>query len=318
MEVYHLTHPHRLSKSDLPPSAMALGFFDGVHYGHQEVIRTAKAIAKEKGIQASCMTFYPPPAVVLGKKTHPEYLTPNAHKQRLIEALGIDQLFILRFDESVFSLSPGQFVDQYIDGLNVRHAVTGFDFTYGSGRAGTAETLADDARGRFGVTVVRKVEKNGEKISSTKIRSLVRQGKVDEVPAYLSRCYEMNGTVGTGEKRGRSIGFPTANIDTNDSYLIPQTGIYAVKMNVNQRWLNGVASIGYKPTFHDDFGEQPAVEVYLFDFNDNIYGEVVTIRWYKKLRDEEKFASVEALVRQMNADVQDAKAYFQRLDRHEG
>ncbi|HET7521914.1 MAG TPA: FAD synthetase family protein, partial [Bacillales bacterium] len=191
MEVYHLIHPHELRKEDLAPSVTAFGFFDGVHFGHQKVIHMAKTIAKEKGIQSSVMTFYPPPAVVLGKQKHPEYLTPTDHKRELIAGLGIDQLFILRFDQAVFNLTPQQFVDEYMVGLNVRHAVAGFDFTYGSDREGTAEMLAGHAQGRFGVTIVDKVEKHGEKVSSTKIRELLREGKVEDVPAYLGDYYEM-------------------------------------------------------------------------------------------------------------------------------
>lgn len=312
MEIFHLIHPHSLKKQDLQPSVMAFGFFDGIHYGHRKVIETAKQLAAKKNIKTSVMTFYPPPAVVLGIKDHPEYITPTDHKKTLIEQLGIDQLFIVRFDDNIFSITPKQFVDQYIVELNVQHAVCGFDFTYGHDREGTAEMLPEHAEGRFGVTIVDKVEEKGEKISSTKVRELIKSGQTDKVPSYLGRPFEIHGTVINGEKRGRSIGFPTANIEPDGDYLIPDTGIYAVEMLVNGTWRRGVASIGYKPTFHDDYGEKPAVEVFLFDFNSNIYGERVTVKWYKKLRNEEKFDSVEELVEQMNRDVEDAKAYLER------
>jgi riboflavin kinase/FMN adenylyltransferase len=310
VEVYHLTHPHSLTQENTPPSAMALGFFDGVHLGHQKVINTAKQIANEQNIQSAVMTFDPHPAVVLGKKKNPEYLTPLKEKEHQIQALGIDRLYVVEFDETFSRLTPRQFVDAYIVRLNVRHTVCGFDFTYGHKGKGTSETLFDDADGRFGVTIVDKVEKNGEKISSTKIRELLHTGKADEVTAFLGHPYEMTGTVVEGEKRGRTIGFPTANIEPDSSYLIPETGVYAVKMNVAGKWLDGVASIGYKPTFHQNYGEHPAIEVYLFDFADDIYGNGVSIKWYKKLRDEEKFDSAEALVRQMEQDVQSAKTYL--------
>lgn len=314
MEIYHLDDPRQLSEVDTAPSVMALGFFDGIHSGHQKVIRTAKQIADDKGIESSVMTFYPHPAVVLGKVENPEYLTPIEHKQRLIESLGIDRLYIVEFNKNFSSLSPQQFVDQYMAGLSVRHAVTGFDFTYGHKGKGTTETLADHANGRFGVTIVGKVEEDGEKVSSTKIRELLRAGKVDEVPRYLGHHYEVYGTVVNGEKRGRTIGFPTANIDPAGPYLIPKPGVYAVKMLLEGTWKDGVASIGYKPTFHENYEGQPAVEVYVFDFTGDIYGKSVAVKWFEKIRDEEKFSSVETLVERMKQDVEEAKEYLHRTN----
>ncbi|HEU5138860.1 MAG TPA: bifunctional riboflavin kinase/FAD synthetase [Bacillales bacterium] len=313
MEVYHLADSRQLTEIDPAPVVMALGFFDGIHSGHQKVIQTAKQIADDKGIQSAVMTFYPHPAVVLGKKENPEYLTPIEHKQRLIESLGIDRLYIVEFNQSFSSLSPQQFVDEYMVGLSVQHAVTGFDFTYGHKGKGTTETLDDHAKGRFGVTIVEKVEKNGEKVSSTKIRELLRAGKVGEVPQYLGQPYEIYGTVVSGEKRGRTIGFPTANIEPEGPYLIPSTGVYAVKMCLDGKWRDGVASIGFKPTFHKNYGDQPAVEIHLFDFKEEIYGEAVVVKWFEKIREEEKFSSVDALVERMNRDAEEAKAYLKTV-----
>lgn len=313
MDVFHLIHSHSLKKQALPPTVMAFGFFDGIHYGHRQVIETAKRLASQKKMKTSVMTFYPPPAVVLGKKDHPEYITPTDHKKELFEQLGIDQLFIVRFDKNIFSITPKAFVDQYIVGLNVQHAVCGFDFTYGHDREGKAEMLPKHAEGRFDVTIVDKVEDNGEKISSTKIRELIRSGQTEKIPALLGRSFEVKGRVVNGEKRGRTIGFPTANIEPEGHYLIPSTGIYAVEMMIDEHWYQGVASIGFKPTFHEDYGEKPAVEVYLFDFNVDIYGKHVIVKWHKKLRDEEKFDSVEELVDRMNRDVEEAKAYLERI-----
>ncbi|HET7629102.1 MAG TPA: bifunctional riboflavin kinase/FAD synthetase [Bacillales bacterium] len=310
MEVIHLSHP---GKWDIDPkrSVMALGFFDGVHRGHEKVILTAKRFADENGLQSAVMTFYPHPAVVLGKKENPEYLTPLPEKVKRIEALGVDRLYVVKFDEHFSSFGPQQFVDAYLVNLSVVHAVAGFDFTYGHKGEGTMRTLPEHASGRFQVTVIPKVEENGEKVSSTKIRELLRSGDVDEVPPYLGRYYEIEGTVVNGEKRGRTIGFPTANIESQESYFIPATGIYAVRTKVGGHWHDGVASIGFKPTFHDDYGERPAVEVHLFDFDGDLYGKQAVVRWFKKLRDEEKFDTVDALVNQMNRDAAEAQAYLQ-------
>lgn len=310
MEIYHLSHPHQLIQKEIPPSAMALGFFDGIHLGHQKVIKTAKEIAAEKGLQSAVMTFFPHPAVVLGHQENPEYLTPLAHKEQLIQNLDIDLLYVVQFDELIFQLGPKDFVDQYIVGLSVEHAVAGFDYTYGSKAKGTMATMPPHADGRFEVTVVDKLEHNGEKVSSTAIRGLIREGRVEDVPSLLGRYYETRGTVVTGEERGRTIGFPTANIEEGGAYLIPEIGVYAVKMKVKGEWHDGVASIGFKPTFHDNPGDKPEVEVHLFHFNKDIYGESVSVTWHKRLRGEVKFDSADALVEQMEHDKEDAKEYF--------
>lgn len=318
MGIYHLSHPHHIKQQEIPASAMALGFFDGIHLGHQKVIETAKEIATEEGLQSAVMTFDPHPAVVLGHTKTPEYLTPLAHKVQLIKDLGIDLLFVVRFDRRIFEVSPQDFVDQYLVGLSVKHVVAGFDYTYGSQAEGTMEMMPKHARGRFQVTVVDKLENHGEKVSSTAIRAKVREGKVEEVPALLGRFYETRGGVVAGEERGRTIGFPTANIVEDGAYLIPATGVYAVKMKVGSHWHQGVASIGFKPTFHEEHGDKPEVEVHLFDFNDDIYGKSVAISWQQRLRGEVKFASAEALIRQMENDKQEARDYFQHASSCDG
>lgn len=311
MGIYHLSHPHHLKQNEVPPCVMALGFFDGVHLGHQKVIRSAKKIAAKEGLQTAVMTFFPHPAVVLGHSEDSAYLTPISHKEQMIQALDIDLLYVVRFNQKIFQVSPQHFVDEYIVGLSVRHVVAGFDYTYGHQAQGTMDTMPAHANGRFKVSVVNKLDKDGEKISSTAIRKKVREGNVEDIPPLLGRFYETRGTVVSGEERGRSIGFPTANISDNEPYLLPDPGVYAVKMNVDSEWFKGVASIGFKPTFHEVSGEKPEVEIHLFDFNEDIYGRFVSIVWYHKLRGEVKFSSTKALIEQMEEDKQNAKTFFQ-------
>jgi riboflavin kinase/FMN adenylyltransferase len=310
MQTRYLVHPHELKTEETAPSVMALGYFDGVHTGHQKVIQTAKEIADQKGLQSAVMTFYPHPAIVLGNKPDAEYITPLKHKEEIIAALGIDVLYVVTFDKHFASLSPQAFIDQYIVGLNVKHVAAGFDFTYGHKGKGNMKSMIRQAEDRFTQTIVDKIEKNGEKISSTFIRDLIRSDRFEDVSDYLGHHYEMKGEVVHGEKRGRDIGFPTANIDYDDSYLIPAPGVYVVKLKVGGNWLKGVCSVGYKPTFHENRPGKPVIEVYLFDFNDDIYGEKVTVRWYKKLRDEVKFSSADKLIEQMKRDEQQARDYF--------
>lgn len=309
MRTHFLRHPHGKQKEDTPPCVLALGYFDGVHIGHQKVISTARKIAGEKGIATAVMTFHPHPAVVLGKQKEPRYLTPLPQKIQLFASLGVDHLYIVTFDKTFAALSPQQFIDQYVVGLGARHVVAGFDFTFGHRGSGNMQEMDHYARGRFGQTTVKKVEKNGEKISSSSIREQIAAGKTEEACAYLGRYYEICGQVVRGEQRGREIGFPTANIDCHDAYLLPAPGVYAVRMNVRGKWHKGVASIGFKPTFHERLTEA-VIEVFLLNFTGDLYGEDVSVEWRKKIRDEKKFSSVEALVREMKKDVARAKDYF--------
>lgn len=314
METMFITHPHDRKKEDFPPTVMALGYFDGVHLGHQQVIRTAVELAAEAGYKSAVMTFHPHPSVVLGKKeAHVQLITPLREKERLIAQLGVDYLYVVEFTPSFADLLPQQFVDQYIIDFHVKHVVAGFDFTYGRLGKGTMETLPFHAREQFTYTTVPKLAKNGEKVSSTYIRQLLKNGDVDQLPPLLGRFYTVKGTVIDGEKRGRTIGFPTANIALTDDYFLPALGVYAVKIHIGKEAYNGVCNVGYKPTFHAERHGQPHIEVHIFDFADDIYGQTVTIEWHQRLRSEQKFSSIEQLIKQIERDQAQAKAYFRNL-----
>jgi len=294
----------------IPPLVMALGYFDGVHRGHQQVILEAKRQAEQKGISSAVMTFDPHPSVVLKNQKHVQYITPLEEKVNTIEKLGIDYLFIIHFTIDFANLLPQEFIDQYVIGLNVKHVVAGFDFTYGRMGKGTMETLPFHSRSQFSFTVVPKFVEGDEKVSSSRIRSLLKSGKMDELPALLGRYYTTIGRVIHGDKRGRTIGFPTANVDIVEEYIIPPTGVYAVRFQVHNTWHNGVCNVGYKPTFNKEL-LQLSVEVHLFDFNEDIYHEEVTIEWHLYLRKEQKFSGVEQLVTQIEKDKQHALQYFE-------
>jgi len=314
VELIKLNHPHEFEKLDFPSMAMALGYFDGVHLGHQQVIMEAKRIADDKGIKSAVMTFDPHPSVVLGKSVqHIENITPLDEKANVIRNMGVDYLFVVHFTTEFSSLLPQQFIDQYIIGLNVQHVVAGFDYTYGKMGKGTMETLQFHSRNKFEFTVVSKLARaNDEKISSTLIRSLLRDGKVDSMPVLLGRFYKTQGTVVNGEKRGRTIGFPTANVQMNDQYILPPTGVYAVRIQIDGLWYEGVCNVGYKPTFHREKKEKPSVEVHIFNFNEEIYGKTAHIEWHLRLRSERKFDGIEQLVSQIDKDKQEAILYFEK------
>jgi riboflavin kinase/FMN adenylyltransferase len=314
LEVIRLRFPLNIESDQYPPLAMAMGYFDGVHRGHQQVILEAKKQAEEKGICSAVMTFDPHPSVVLGKADKQiQYITPLTAKIKIIEELGIDYLFIIHFSVEFANLLPQEFIDQYVIGLNVKHVVAGFDFTYGRMGKGTMETLPFHSRDNFSYSVVPKFTLDDEKVSSTRIRSLLKEGKTNELVSLLGRYYTTSGIVIHGDKRGRTIGFPTANVDLNDEYIMPPLGVYAVKMKVNSNWYNGVCNIGYKPTFNKEV-LHPSVEVHIFDFNEEIYGQEVIIEWHLHLRKEQKFSGIEELVAQIERDKQNSLKYFNKID----
>lgn len=315
MEVYYLDHPHHKNKEDIPPIVMALGFFDGVHLGHQKVILSAKKEAVKKGYKSAVMSFDPHPSVVLGRSVqHVKYITPLEEKKRLIKDLGIDYFFIVRFTAEFANLLPQEFVDHYLIDLNVKHVVAGFDYSYGRMGKGTMETLPFHSRQKFTFSVIEKQEFSSDKISSTLIRACIKEGEMEKLPNLLGRFYSTSGQVIHGEKRGRTIGFPTANVDLDDEYIIPPIGVYAVKFTLTKTGhsYKGVCNVGYKPTFHKDKADKPSIEVFIFNFNDDIYGEQVTIEWHRRLRSEQKFSGVDELIAQIEKDKQNAQDYFQK------
>jgi riboflavin kinase/FMN adenylyltransferase len=310
VKTIYISHPPHIKKDMNSLKVMAFGYFDGVHIGHQKVILAAKELAEEKGMISAVMTFHPHPSIVLRKESVIQYaITPLHEKIEEIKKLGIDELYIVDFTEQFAQLLPQQFVDEYIIGLHVKHVIAGFDFTYGKMGKGTMETLPFHSRGEFTQSIIEKIVIDNEKVSSTNIRELLDAGNVSEISYLLGRNYKIRGTVIHGEKRGSTIGFPTANIEMDGPYQLPRTGVYAVEMSVNGRWHKGVCNIGYKPTFHNQLNEK-SIEAHLFDFDVNIYGEIVELTFIYRIRDEQKFNGIDELVSRIKVDVKEAKEFF--------
>lgn len=310
LKVIKLEYPHTCTKDDFPPLSIALGFFDGVHKGHQAVISSAIETAKVNGWNSAVMTFYPHPLAVLRSNQEVHYITPIEDKITLIEKLGVDYLFVANFTKEFAALLPQQFVDECLINLNVKHVTAGFDYSYGRLGKGTMETLPFHARGVLSQTIVPKLSVDDEKISSTKIRSSLLEGDFEDFRKLTGRNYATKGVVIHGEKRGRKLGFPTANVKLSDEYIIPSTGVYAVKATINNRTYDGVCNIGYKPTFHDEKPDKPNVEVHIFEFEDTIYDCEICVEWFIRLRSEKKFAGLDELISQISQDKKDAKQYF--------
>ena len=306
MKTIHLSYPHHIANINTDGDlSLAIGFFDGIHLGHQSVILKAKNLAKEKGIKLAVMTFDPHPSIVLGKRNEQVfYITPMEQKLRLLESMEVDIVFVVRFTSDFAKLSPQEFIEKFIVDLNVKHVTAGFDFSFGSFGQGSMDTMQELSEGRYEVNVVQKKTDETEKISSTRIRQELKSGNMDKARALLGRPYQIPGVVVHGDKRGRQIGFPTANIQAQEGSFIPANGVYAVKMLVQNEWIEGVCNVGFKPTFNNPEHKKLTIEVHLFDFDKNIYGEEVFVDWFKRIRDEQKFDGIHALKEQIEKDKQ--------------
>jgi riboflavin kinase/FMN adenylyltransferase len=285
---------------------VTIGAFDGLHLGHQEIFRLALDIARDRGDPITALSFEPTPAEYFAAIEPPARLTCFRERFEQLDALGIDELFCPHFRD-INALDHQRFVrDVLVTGLGVSHIVVGHDFRYGKGRQGDIESLraAGETSG-FDVTVVDSVYHEGERVSSTRIREALAIGNLEAARQMLGRDYSMSGRVVHGLGLGRDLGFPTANINLKRRKG-PVDGIFAVRVDgLGERPMDGVASVGNRPTVG---GGKTLLEVFVFDFDADIYGGYITVRFIERLRSEEKFGTIEALQDQMGADVSAAKA----------
>jgi riboflavin kinase/FMN adenylyltransferase len=307
MQIFHLSSPFEHSLKGMPnKQVLALGDFDGIHLGHQEVIQRALKTAKLLGLPVSIMTFNPHPRAILGQSKYEQVLTPLKEKMEWFAKLGIQYTYLVDFNAAFAQITPEFFVDGILQPMGIESIIVGFDFTFGHQGRGTADTLSFMSRGRFAVEVVRPFHLDGDKVSSTRIREYLQDRHVDKANELLGRIYRIQGIVVTGEGRGRTIGFPTANIEPTERYVLPAQGVYAVRVGVKGKHYNGAMNIGVKPTFSTS-GEVVTLEVHLFDFHEMIYGEEVQIEFVHFIRAEKKFSSVDDLILQIHTDVRLAK-----------
>ncbi|CAH1850289.1 riboflavin biosynthesis protein RibF [Convivina intestini] len=306
-QVTHLHFPLKNFKPLAQKTVIAMGFFDGVHRGHQAVIQTAAKLAQERHLPLVVLTYNPYPEAVFKKMALPlRYLTPLPQKTALLSQLGVEQVYCLQLTSHLAVQSPQNFVDQVLMQLNPAIVVAGFDHLYGlASQHADMQHLAIYSRNRFEVAVVPALNDVG-KVSSSRIRQALLAGRVADAAADLGRYHQTSGLVVHGDARGRTLGYPTVNIATPEAEWLPTIGVYAVKIQINERWYQGMASIGRNITFE---AERPiTVEINIFDFNDQVYGELVQIQWIAYLRGEEKFASADELVEQLHRDKAQAQA----------
>ena len=297
---------------DLPPelrgAAVAIGAFDGVHRGHQAVIASAREAAKALNAPLAVVSFSPHPRRWFQPEAAPFRLMTTDQMARALELLGVERLYLLPFDAEMAAMSDEDFArDVLAAGLGVRHAAVGFDFTYGKGRSGSPEGLRrHGAELGFSVSVTDRIDDpDGLKLSSSAVREALKAGDMARAAAILGRPFAIQGEVIHGDKRGRIIGVPTANIAMGD-YMRPAYGVYATRTRLaDGRVFDGVANLGVRPMFQI---EQPLLEVWLFDFDESLYGQTIETELVAFLRGEMTFDGLDALKVQIEADAAAAKA----------
>jgi len=282
---------------------ITLGTFDGIHLGHKEIIEAVVQKATEFGGRSLLITFSPHPRKVIPGGNNIKLLSTLSEKKKIIETFGMDNLLIIQFTKEFSQQTPEEFVDKYlINGIGVKEIVIGYDHHFGKGRGGDIEILKKKGKEiGFGVTAVPEYKIDDIIVSSTKIRKALIAGDILSANKMLGCYYSFEGLVVPGDKRGRELGFPTANLLVeNEDKLLPATGIYAAECIVEEKKHNALLSIGSRPTFHEAGEIIP--EVYIIDFNKQIYNQSVRVNVVDRIRGEEKFSSAEELVKQMKND----------------
>lgn len=291
----------------LTPTVLALGNFDGIHQGHRQVIQSLLS-ARPDQAQITVVAFNPHPQAFFSGEQQP-LLTPLSEKEMLLKGLGVDQLVLIPFDRALASLSPQAFVDEIlVEKLAAQSISVGFNFCFGYQRAGTAKDLVTIA-GQYDIPVsITASQANGsEPISSSAIRAALLQGNLDKARQMLGRPYDLTGLVVYGQQLGRTLGFPTANLQIPPDKFCPRPGVYSVRVT-SDRWSQpqpGVMNWGCRPTVE---GQQPSLEVHLLDWSGDLYGHTLTVHLQQFLRSEQKFASLDDLKAQIQADCESARS----------
>lgn len=292
----------------LASSMLTIGSFDGVHRGHQCLINQLAQAARANSVPSVVITFFPHPLIALQKESPPFYLTLPEEKAAILDEMGVDVLLTLPFDRAMAECRADSFLEELQLKLNYRGLWIGADFAFGYKREGDRHFLARQSmRGQFQLHVVPSLCEHGRKISSTRIRETLRAGDVAGARLLLGRDYFLQGKVGSGAGRGRDLGFPTANILSQDIRLKPQTGVYACWVEMHEKKYAAVINIGVRPTFYRNQIE-PVMEAHLLNFDGDLYGEQLKLIFVEHIRAERKFAGADELVQQIQLDIKQAEA----------
>lgn len=279
-----------------------IGYFDGVHLGHQQLIRRVISITQNDGTIPALITFDPDPWAIVKKQQNISHLTTMSERMRIGERMGLSLWIILHFDEEMASLSIEAFHELLYKKLHVKTLVCGYDFSYASRGQGTCDSLI--AQNLFACDIVDAITFEDEKISSSRIEKELAKGDVNTAAKLLGRYYAISGEVVHGSQIGRTFGYPTANVKTLHHYVLPKRGVYAGYAIVKGKRYGAFINIGYNPSFN--LQDTLSLEAHIFDFDNDIYGEMITIQFVEHLRDEQKFSGIEALAKQLACDKEKA------------
>ena len=283
------------------PKVLSLGMFDGVHFGHISIINLLKSVAQENNLETAILTFWPHPRKVFNPNDEIKLLNTLNEKLNLLENANLDVVFLKSFDENFRNLTGEEFIRQIlIEKLNVKHIIIGHDHVFGKNKSGNFELLQKLSKELDFVVQQLDAVKEGEfNISSTKIRNCLANGNIIGANKMLGYHYSVSGKVIDGKKLGRTIGYPTANIEVDELKLLPKKGAYIVEVYVKNKFYKGMLSIGTNPTVN---GDKLTVEVYILDFNEDIYGDEITVKFRDFLHEEIKFESLEKLIERLDED----------------
>jgi riboflavin kinase/FMN adenylyltransferase len=289
-------------------TVLAIGVFDGLHVGHRKIIETVVKAAKKRKVKSVVLTFDPHPEKVLRSKGRAQSLISLSHRIKLIEELGVDILVVLDFSRAMADIAPEDFVRKILVGrLGVAEIFVGDNFYFGRrGRAGVAELIKFGKSFGFKVSIVRPVKVGRNIVSSSLIRKLIISGELSKASKLLARRVSVLGTVVSGARLARELGYPTANLNPHHE-VIPPGGVYAVSVSFKGRLYRGVLNIGLRPTFYSPRDREPAIEVHIFDFKEKVYGHDLEVFFIKKLRNEVAFAGRDELVKQIEKDEKAAR-----------
>lgn len=307
MKIYQSLNEFKPSKKTI----VTLGTFDGVHLGHTAILDKICTIAKQENLESVLLTFFPHPRLIISNDSEIKMINTMAEKAMLLEQKGIQNFIIHPFDKLFSELSPREFVEQVlIKQLNIQKIIIGYDHKFGKNRAADFNDLiAFGKEFGFEVEEISAKQVNEVSVSSTKIRDSLLEGKVSLANEYLGYAYMLSGIVVKGNQLGRTIGFPTANIEIPESYkLIPKYGVYLVTAIVNKKSIFGMMNIGIKPTLGENL---LSIEVHLLHFSEDIYGQKIQVNVIERLREEQKFESFEALKLQLEVDKINTLQYFE-------
>ncbi len=303
-----MQHIHDLNEVKLDRSWLTIGSFDGVHLGHQQIIHSLVAGAKQAGVPSVVVTFFPHPQFILRGESRPYYLTLPEKKAQLLAELGVDFVFTYPFNQKISRLSAQEFIISLFDNFHFKELLIGYDFALGKDREGDSDLLKKIGKEvGYNVRVIPPFEIAGDLVSSSRIRGIIRDGDVRLANVLLGREFSITGKVIKGDNRGKSLGFATCNLDVHKEVVNIKSGVYASWGLVAGKKWPAVTNIGFRPTFGEDL-TRPRIEAHLLDFSGDLYGQDVELFFVERLRDEMKFSKVDELISQIGHDISETRS----------